>query len=276
MVGKRVTMSLVCFLLGVVVSHHMNVPALSTAEELLPDSVWDESECNGAPHHGHTGCGNPPGGSYGTPRSGGGGYYHSPPSGGQPGGGSLTPPSDGGGYYHSPPTYNPPATGGGSLTPPSDGGGYYHSPPTYNPPATGGGGSVPVLPPPTTPVDPNIGSPFFFGTCSWWKLHPAAIYGLFGGYIGSVAGVFGGICTPVFGHDLTLLQALANPRTDGFGALFREGTASFLNSMVNHHFPFTAEEVRTGFTTALISDAAAASQAALFQQANEGRLKLRL
>ncbi|CAN6443604.1 unnamed protein product [Victoria cruziana] len=248
MVGNRISVSLVCLLLGAVAI----VPSFSTAEQLFPDSVWDESECNGATHHGHSGCGNTPSGSYGTPSSGGGGYHQPPSTGGhEPRGGSLTPPSQGGGYYNSPPTYNPPATGGG-------------------------GGSVPVLPPPTTPVDPNIGSPFFFGTCSWWRLHPTVIYGLFGGYIGSVAGVFGAICTPVFGHDLTLPQALANPRTDGLGALFREGTASFLNSMVNHHFPFTTEEVRASFTAALISDAAAGTQAALFQQANEGRLKPRL
>ncbi|KHG14479.1 hypothetical protein F383_09534 [Gossypium arboreum] len=206
--------------------------------------------------------------SHGTPPSSGGG---SPPS---YGGGS--PPSYGGG---SPPSYgggSPPSYGGGS--PPSYGGG---SPPSYgggSPPSYGGGS-------PTTPIDPgtpSIPSPPFFpaptppigGTCDFWRSHPTLIWGLLGWW-GTVGNAFGVTNVPGLGTSMSLPQALSNTRTDGLGALYREGTASFLNSMVNNRFPFSTKQVRETFVAALGSNSAAAAQARLFKLANEGHLKQR-
>lgn len=86
---------------------------------------------------------------------------------------------------------------------------------------------------------------------------------------------FGVTSVPGFGAHLTLQQALSNTRTDGLGALYREGTASLLNSMLNNRFPFTTKQVRESFVAALSSNKAAAAQAHLFKQANEGKLKPR-
>ncbi|KAK8672736.1 hypothetical protein V6N13_111099 [Hibiscus sabdariffa] len=212
--------------------------------------------------------------SHGSPPSYGGG---SPPSygGGSPpsyGGGS--PPSDGGG---SPPSYgggSPPSYGGGS--PPSDGGG---SPPTY------GGGSPPTPSSPPIPIDPgtpSISTPPFFpaptppigGTCDFWRNHPTLIWGLLGWW-GTLGNAFGVTSVPGFGATMSLPQALSNTRTDGLGALYREGTASFLNSMVNHRFPLSTKQVRDSFVSALGSNSAAAAQARVFKLANEGHLKPR-
>nr|KJB75436.1 hypothetical protein B456_012G041900 [Gossypium raimondii] len=240
-----------------------------------------------------SGGGSPP--SHGTPSHGGG--YHPSPTPSTPSGGNCgtpphdpstpstpshtpshgTPPSSGGG---SPPSYgggSPPSYGGGS--PPSYGGG---SPPSYgggSPPSYGGGS------PPTTPIDPgtpSIPSPPFFpaptppigGTCDFWRSHPTLIWGLLGWW-GSVGNAFGVTNAPGLGTSMSLPQALSNTRTDGLGALYREGTASFLNSMVNNRFPFSTKQVRETFVAALGSNSAAAAQARLFKLANEGHLKPR-
>ncbi|XP_011628801.2 protodermal factor 1 [Amborella trichopoda] len=224
----------------------------------------------GTPSHGSSG-------SYGTPSHGsGGGGYGSPSQ----GGGTGSPPQGDGGY------------GGGSGSPPRGGGGYYHSSPTtpvYSSPTT------PVYDPPTpdTPVsytptvpdvstpgtpyipDPNTRFPFIGGTCDFWRTHPAAVWGMFG-YFVTVAGAFGCIGIPGgFGQGLNLHQALNNNRKDGFGSLYREGTASLLNSMVNKNFAFTPDQVKSSFNTALASDKIAAAQADVFKKANEGLLKPR-
>lgn len=111
--------------------------------------------------------------------------------------------------------------------------------------------------------------------CSYWKTHPGVIWGLVGWWGTSLGSVFGVTSVPGFGTNLSLQQALSNTRTDGLGALYREGTASFLNSMVNNRFPFTTKQVRQNFVAALGSNKAAASQAHVFKLANEGRLKPR-
>nr|GMD90329.1 protodermal factor 1 [Ipomoea batatas] len=84
----------------------------------------------------------------------------------------------------------------------------------------------------------------------------------------------GGVPAGGFGTNLNLLQALSNTRNDGFGELYREGTASLLNSMLStNRFPYTTQHVRDSFGAALSSNTAAAAQARLFKLANEGRLK---
>lgn len=104
-------------------------------------------------------------------------------------------------------------------------------------------------------------------------MHPGVIWGLFGFWCPLVR-LFGPSAAVPFGHDLTVPEALANTREDGVGALYREGTASLLNSMVNNRFPFTTQEVKDAFGAALNSgdDGAAAAQARLFKKANEGHV----
>ncbi|KAK1286775.1 Protodermal factor 1 [Acorus calamus] len=104
---------------------------------------------------------------------------------------------------------------------------------------------------------------------SYWRTHPALIWGIFG-YWAPMSGIFGVVCTTAFGQNLNLPQALSNTRMDGIGALYREGTAALLNAMVSRSFPFTTQQVRDAFTSAIVSDHAAAKQAKLFRQANEG------
>ncbi|XVF14517.1 hypothetical protein REPUB_Repub09cG0067600 [Reevesia pubescens] len=235
--------------------------------------------------------GSPP--SHGTP-SHGGGYHPTPtPTPSTPSGGNCgTPPHEPstpsrpshtpshGGYYHSPPT-----SGGGSPPTPVT-----VSPPTtpISPPSYGGGSPpTPVIvSPPTTPIidpgTPSIPTPPFFpaptspfgGTCDFWRSHPTLIWGVLG-WLGTVGNAFGVPSMPGFGAHMSLPQALSNTRTDGLGALYREGTASLLNSMVNNRFPFSTKQVRDSFVAALGSNSAAAAQARLFKLANEGHLKPR-
>ncbi|GMH11969.1 hypothetical protein Nepgr_013810 [Nepenthes gracilis] len=209
-----------------------------------------------------------------------GSHHHSshgsPPPYGGFGGGS--PPSYGGFGGGSPPSHG--GSGGGSCSPtrpstspPSSG--YYHSPPSTpsTPPV--------VIPPPTpdlTPVTPSAPSPPFTidpnsppFTCVYWRNHPTLIWGLLGWW-GTVGGAFGVASLPGLHAGSSLLQALSDTRTDGFGALYREGTASLLNSMVDSKFPFTAKQVRDSFAAALSSNKAAAAQARVFKLANENRL----
>ena len=98
------------------------------------------------------------------------------------------------------------------------------------------------------------------------------IWGLLGWW-GTVGSAFGVTSFPGFASTMSLPQALSNTRTDGFGSLYREGTASLLNSMVNNRFPFSTKHVRDSFVAALSSNSAVAAQAHLFKLANEGHLK---
>nr|DAD37670.1 TPA_asm: hypothetical protein HUJ06_008311 [Nelumbo nucifera] len=237
-------------LIAVLVSHNLAIPVLgrSFADQknyYSPVLCRSHSCSHGTPSHGTPSHG---GGSYGTPTT---------PSHGSSG--SYNPPS--GGYYHSPPEHSTPVNPPTTPTP--------ITPTPFTPTPT-----VPDLSPPSTPsFDPNTPSPF--GTCSYWGSHPGLIWGLFGWW-GTVAGIFGAACTPmIFSPSLTLHQALTNTRTDGFGALYREGTASLLNSMVNRGFPFTTQQIKDRFAASVVSEKTAAAQAQIFKQANEGRLKLR-
>jgi hypothetical protein len=101
--------------------------------------------------------------------------------------------------------------------------------------------------------------------------HPGVIWGIFG-YWCPLVRLFGPSAAVPFGHDLTVPEALANTRADGVGELYREGTASMLNSMVSTGFPYTTMQVKDAFGAALSSgdNRAAAAQAQLFKLANEG------
>ncbi|KAK7259082.1 hypothetical protein RIF29_24678 [Crotalaria pallida] len=222
----------------------------------------------------HTGT--PPTGSHSSPPSHGSGGSTSPPSHHH-----GTPSTPSGGNCGSPP--HDPSTPSTPSNPPSGGGGYYNSPP----PSGGGSPPTPItVSPPTTPIDPGTPSipsvpPFlpspspFTGTCNFWSSHPGMIWGLLG-WFGTLGSAFGVPSVPGFGSGgVTLPQALSNTRTDGIGALLREGTASYLNSLVNNKFPYTTNQVKDGFVASLNSNKAAAAQAKLFKMANEGRMKPR-
>ncbi|XP_058101006.1 protodermal factor 1-like [Magnolia sinica] len=221
------------------------------------------------PHHGST-----PKSSHKSPTcktpshgSGGSGGSHGTPSHGSGGGSYGTPPQGGGGYYNSPPT-SP------SITPPTYNPVTPSTPPVvtdpYTPPVVTDPYTPPVVTDPYTPPS----TPSYPGTCNYWGKHPQLIWGIFG-FWGTMAGVFGALCTPVYGQNLSIQQALLNTRSDAIGSLYREGAASLLNSMVNHKFPYTTQEVKDRFSAALASNKVAADQAQLFKLANEGRLKLR-
>ncbi|MQL67607.1 hypothetical protein F6Q10_34905, partial [Streptomyces vinaceus] len=125
------------------------------------------------------------------------------------------------------------------------GGGSYPSPTPTTPIITPGTPSAPGV----FPIDPN--SPPF--TCDYWRTHPALIWGLFGWW-GTVGNSFGVASVPGFGSNMNLLQALSNSRTDAYGDLYREGTASLLNSMVSKSFTYTTNQVRDSLVSALSSD----------------------
>ncbi|RZR78853.1 hypothetical protein BHM03_00004402, partial [Ensete ventricosum] len=106
----------------------------------------------------------------------------------------------------------------------------------------------------------------------YWGSHPDAIAAVIGS-LGTIADLFGHGCAAIFGSNPSLTDALTNPRTDGYGALIREGTAAFLNSMANTRYPFTTPQVKSAFAGAITSDGTAATQAEIFEQANEGNYK---
>ncbi|MQL73591.1 hypothetical protein Taro_005922 [Colocasia esculenta] len=242
------------------------------------------------PSHGGSGHGTPT-----TPSHGGGGYYSPPSTPAVEPRTPTTPSHGGGGYGYPPPSgVTPPSTpvDPGTPTTPSHGGGGYYSPPTtpiepgitptpttpllpptpYTPGTTPPSPYTPGIstpPSPLFPIDPNV-PPFLTGTCNYWRTHPQVIWGLFG-YWGTLGSLLGGAGTPA--ANLNILDALRNTRTDGVSALYREATASFLNSMVNRRFTFSTQQVRDAFTAALASEQTAANQARIFQRANEGRLR---
>ncbi|KAF8007787.1 hypothetical protein BT93_K1703 [Corymbia citriodora subsp. variegata] len=214
-----------------------------------------------------TNCGSPPHvPTPSTPSGGGGGTYYNPPP--------SAPSGGGGGSYYNPPPSAPSGGGGGSYSNPPASGGTPPTPVTVSPPTTPiiipGIPSSPTVP--TPPFDPNSNP--FSGTCNFWRTHPGVIWGLLGWW-GTMGGVFGVASMPGLPANTNLMQALSNTRTDGLGQLYREGTASFLNSMVSSRFPYTTQQVKEHFTAALRSNSAAAAQARLFRLANQGHMKPR-
>ncbi|XP_045824833.1 protodermal factor 1-like isoform X1 [Trifolium pratense] len=250
---------------------HSGNPPTGFTDSLCPHKNSPSSHSS-PPSHGSS---SPPShGGSSSPPSHGGGYYTPTPS--TPSGGCGTSPS------HDPSTPSTPSHNPTTPSNPPSSGGYYTSPPpsTSNPPIDP---PITLTPPsPSTPIDPGtptIPSPPFLpftspftGTCNYWRTHPQIILGILGWW-GNVGHAFGVTSLPGFSPGLTLPQALSNTRTDGLGELYREGTASFLNSLVNHKFPYTTDQVRERFASSLHSNKAAATQAHLFKMANEGKIK---
>ncbi|PVH65884.1 hypothetical protein PAHAL_1G097600 [Panicum hallii] len=167
--------------------------------------------------------------------------------------------------YSSAPSY------GSSPTPMyGTGGGYKPTPtPDYSTTPTPSYGSTP-----STPSTPSYGIPEipkhgFTGSCDYWKSHPDMITAVVGS-LGNLGKTFGTACSLIVGKKLeNLHDALSNTRTDGVGALLREGAAAYLNSIVNKKFPFTTQQVKDCIVVAITSDGAASAQAGIFKKANE-------
>ncbi|KAJ8483943.1 hypothetical protein OPV22_016428 [Ensete ventricosum] len=202
-----------------------------------------------------------------------------------------------GGNSHGTPCTTPPSTHNTPL-PPSHGGGgggggHGNPPPTpaittppvpLAPPApaitTPLSPPVPLAPPapayqvtptpPATPMVPDPNTPPF--SCDYWRSHPTAIWALIG-YWCPLSQIFGMPAASFFGSNPTAVEAMSDARSDGIGALYREGTASFLNSLVDRDFFFTTQQVRDAVNAAVVSHEAAAAQAELFKKANKGHLK---
>ena len=87
------------------------------------------------------------------------------------------------------------------------------------------------------------------------------IWSALGSWPSSVSHFFGAAGGP----SVSIKDALANTRTDGAGALLREGTPALLNSMTRPGFAYTTQQVRDAFAAAVAggSDSAAAAQAAV-------------
>ncbi|CAI0461365.1 unnamed protein product [Linum tenue] len=274
-------------------SHNLAVPVMASSQLIGEQKNYypPDPHSRTPPSGSHTptpshGTSSPP--HHSTPSHGGG--YHPTPS-NPPTGNCGTPPSVPTPTTPTDPTTpsTPPSGGGGgyvpSPSPPTGGGGGYV--PSPSPPTSGGGGgiltpptpiiggsppTIPIIGTPSTPpfvIDPN--SPF---SCNYWRNHPAIIFGLLGWW-GTLGNAFGAPSLPGLGPSTSLPQALSNPRRDGYGTLYREGTAALLNSMVTNRFAFTTNQVRESFVSALGSNKAAAAQGRVFQMANEGRLKPR-
>ncbi|KAJ0986438.1 hypothetical protein J5N97_004794 [Dioscorea zingiberensis] len=238
---------LICFLFSVLVSQEVATLATDIADTQTTTDTFSPVLCH-SPKRSHRKppCDDPspsPGGSHGTP----------------------TPSHPSGGYYNSPPSYgnSPPSPPGpvdpGTRTPPVV--------PLVPPTPTTTPGIITTPPSPLIP-DPNT-PPLTIGPVIYWRTHPAAIWAIFG-YWGTIGSFFGVAATSTYGSNLSLQEALANTRRDGIGALLREGTASFLNSMVSNKFAFSPQQVRDAFIAASVSNKSAAAQAELFKQANEG------
>ncbi|CAO2161466.1 unnamed protein product [Urochloa humidicola] len=218
-----------------------------------------------SPSHGGSGS------SPTSPSTGSGGYGGGTPS----HGGSGSSPSTGGGAYGgSPSTPSGGAYGSGAPSPSHDGGAYGGSSsptPAYGGSPSHGGGIGTSSPTPFVPVDPHsLGS--LPGSCDYWRSHPMEIWSALGGgrFPTSMGSIFGGVGA---GAGMSIQDALANTRSDGAGALLREGAAALLNSMTRAGFPYTTDQVRDAFAAAAAggSDGAAAAQAAAFKKANEGK-----
>ncbi|KAJ1416592.1 hypothetical protein SESBI_17171 [Sesbania bispinosa] len=86
----------------------------------------------------------------------------------------------------------------------------------------------------------------------------------------TVSNVFGSRVYERYRLDLTLLEATArnDEGENPFGGLVKEGTAALLNSYARGGFPYKPWQVKTLLIQALVSEAAAASQAKHFSLAN--------
>ncbi|XP_054795156.1 uncharacterized protein LOC129300606 [Prosopis cineraria] len=81
--------------------------------------------------------------------------------------------------------------------------------------------------------------------------------------------VFGSRTYERYSWDLTLAEATArNDQENAFGRLVKEASAALLNSYTREGYPYRPWQVKTLLIQALVSEAAASSQAKRFSSAN--------
>ena len=91
----------------------------------------------------------------------------------------------------------------------------------------------------------------------------------------TVAKVFGSRASERFRSEMTLLEATAAQEEEGegvekaFDGLLKQTSAALINAYARKGFPYSAWEVKTLLIQALVSEGAAALQAAHFSIANE-------
>lgn len=141
---------------------------------------------------------------------------------------------------------------------------------------------VPYTPTPYTPSDPAPASPppSTPGTCSWWSSNTSSfpdiisIISTLADIFSSITGGSGGtggtsIISGIFGNQMTIYQGLTNTRPDGYGALARQSSAAILNSYSRpREYPYTPNQVKLQFRSALGSQQSAFQMARLFENAN--------
>ncbi|GAV65165.1 hypothetical protein CFOL_v3_08680 [Cephalotus follicularis] len=244
--------------------NYYSTPVPHAAGSPPPPSV-----SHGSPPHRSTSSHPPPHGSASHR-----GRSHDPPPSPPSGGNCGTPPPSHPTPSHPTPSHPTPSHPTPTPSPPT----YQYYPPTpviTSPPTP----PTPSIDPGTPTVNPTPTPPFFPVPfpCNYWMTHPALIWALLGwwGTTGNAFAGLGGASIQGFDSSMSLQEALSNTRTDGYGSLFREGTASWLNSLANRRFPFTTNQVRDNFLAALHSESDASSQAQLFKLANEGHLQPR-
>ncbi|KAG6542818.1 hypothetical protein Mapa_015722 [Marchantia paleacea] len=83
----------------------------------------------------------------------------------------------------------------------------------------------------------------------------------------TIGDAFGTSATKVYG-EMTILQALLDTHDDGYHSLGRNGCTAILNAYSRSQYKFSHQKVIENFNAALVSNKAAARQAAMFDEAN--------
>lgn len=86
----------------------------------------------------------------------------------------------------------------------------------------------------------------------------------------TVAKLLGSGALEAYGHsELTVLDAMRMEERDGYSSLLKQSSAALVNAYSREGFPYSPWRVKTLFIESLVSQQAAAAQAAKFRSANE-------
>lgn len=99
------------------------------------------------------------------------------------------------------------------------------------------------------------------GKESWPRMLPV---------MSTVAKVLGSGALEGYGHsELTVLDAMKMEERDGYSSLLKQSSTALVNAYSREGFPYAPWRVKTLFIESLVSQQAAAAQAARFRSANE-------
>lgn len=88
--------------------------------------------------------------------------------------------------------------------------------------------------------------------------------------VSTVAKVLGSGALEAYGHsELTVLDAMRIEERDGYSSLLKQSSTALVNAYSRVGFPYQPWRVKTLFIQSLVSQQAAAAQAAQFRSANE-------